>query len=102
MAAPAAGGKADTGLGESDDEDDDEEDDMGHSRGFMSWRLRQKAVTCSVLCAEKEEETEHVIICAFVEYLGRRSFSVPQGRAGLNTTTVYSLPTSLLFFFDVR
>lgn len=46
------GGKADTGLGERDDEEDDEEDDIGHSRGFMSWRPRQKAVTCSVLCAE--------------------------------------------------
>lgn len=52
MAAPAVGGKADTGLGERDDEDDDDEDDIGHSAGFMSWRLRQKAVTCSVLCTE--------------------------------------------------
>lgn len=54
MAAPAVGGKADTGLGERDDDDDDEEDDIGHSRGFMSWRLRQKAVTCSVLCRERD------------------------------------------------
>lgn len=53
MAAPAVGGKADTGLGESDDEDDDEEHDMGHSGGFMSWRLRQKAVTCSVLWTDR-------------------------------------------------
>lgn len=64
MAVPAAGGKADTGLGERDDEDDDEEDDIGHSRGFMSWRLRQKAVTCSVLCAERDRETEHVTFYA--------------------------------------
>lgn len=48
------GGKADTGLGERDDKDDDEEDDIGHSRGFMSWRLRQKAATCSVLCTGRE------------------------------------------------
>lgn len=56
------GGRADTGLGERDDEDDDEEDDIGHSRGFMSWRLRQKAVTCSVLCTERDEknQTEYV------------------------------------------
>lgn len=49
MAVPPVGGKADTGLGERDDEEDDEEDDIGHSGGFMSWRLRQKAATCSVL-----------------------------------------------------
>lgn len=52
------GGKADTGLGERDDEDDEEEDDIGHSRGFMSWRLRQKAVTCSVLC--QRNKTWHI------------------------------------------
>lgn len=56
MAAPAVGGKADTGLGERDDDDDDDEDDIGHSRGFMSWRLRQKAVTCSVLCTERDKQ----------------------------------------------
>ena len=56
VAAPAVGGKADTGLGERDDDDDDEEDDIGHSRGFMSWRLRQKAVTCSVLCRERDKQ----------------------------------------------
>lgn len=50
------GGKADTGLGERDDEDDDDEDDIGHSAGFMSWRLRQKAVTCSVLCTEGDKK----------------------------------------------
>lgn len=64
------GGKADTGLGERDDEDDDEEDDMGHSRGFMSWRLRQKAVTCSVLCTDREKckrrDKRHVAFYAFV------------------------------------
>lgn len=49
MAAPPTGGNADTGLGERDDDDDEEEDDIGHSWGFMSWRLRQKAVACSVL-----------------------------------------------------
>lgn len=51
-AAPAAGSSADTGLGERDDEEEDEDDDMAQSRGFMSWRPRQKAVTCSVLCSE--------------------------------------------------
>lgn len=58
MAMPGAGGKADTGLGERDDEDEDEEDDIGRSRGFMSWRLRQRAVTCSVLCGERENTSE--------------------------------------------
>ena len=43
------GGKAETGLCVRDEDDDDEEHDVGQSRGFMSWRLRQKAVTCSVL-----------------------------------------------------
>lgn len=43
------GGKADTGLGERDDDEDEEEEDIGHSRGVMSWRLRQKEATCSVL-----------------------------------------------------
>lgn len=62
VAVPAVGGKADTGLGDRDDEDEDEEDDMGHSRGFMSWRLRQKAVTCSVLCVEGDRETESFIL----------------------------------------
>lgn len=41
VAEPTVGGRADTGLGERDDEDEEEEDDIGHSRGFMSWRLRQ-------------------------------------------------------------
>ncbi|TNN59059.1 hypothetical protein EYF80_030693 [Liparis tanakae] len=54
VATPAAGGSADTGLGGRDDEEDEEEDDTGHSGGFMSWRPRQKAATCSVLCAERE------------------------------------------------
>lgn len=44
------GGKADTGLGERDEDEEEEEEDMGHSSGFMSWRLRQKVATCSVLC----------------------------------------------------
>lgn len=39
------GGRADTGLGERDDDEDEEEEDIGRSREFMSWRLRQKAVT---------------------------------------------------------
>lgn len=69
MAVPAVGGKADTGLGERDDEDEDEEDDIGHSRGFMSWRLRQKAVTCSVLCTEGEKETQDVIFWLFRIFL---------------------------------
>lgn len=43
------GGRPDTGLGDRDDDEDEEEEDMGHSREFMSCRLRQKAVTCSVL-----------------------------------------------------
>lgn len=46
-AAPGVGGKADTGLGVREDEDEDEEQDMGHSRGFMSCWLRQKAGTAS-------------------------------------------------------
>lgn len=72
MAGPAVGGKADTGLGERDDEDDDEEDDIGHSRGFISWRLRQKAVTCSVLCTKREKckrrDKQHVTFYAFVGF----------------------------------
>ena len=67
------GGKADTGLGERDDEDDDEEDDIGHSRGFMSWRLRQKAVTCSVLCTQRDKEhffmLEKAAISAFLKII---------------------------------
>lgn len=54
------GGKADTGLGESDEEDEEEDDDMGHSSGFMSWRLRQKAVTCSVLCGAERRRRRRV------------------------------------------
>lgn len=53
MAVAAVGGKADTGLGERDEEEEDEEEDIGQSREFMSWRLRQKAVTCSVLCGQR-------------------------------------------------
>lgn len=57
VAAPVTGGKADTGLGESEEDEEEEDDDMGHSSGFMSWRLRQKAVTCSVLCgAERRQQ----------------------------------------------
>lgn len=41
----AGGGKGESGLGEEDT----------HSEGFMSWRLRQKAATCSVLCKLKRE-----------------------------------------------
>lgn len=65
MAAPAVGGRADTGLGERDDEDDDEEDDIGHSMGFMSWRLRQKAVTCSVLYTAREKQyvNKQILFC---------------------------------------
>lgn len=66
MARPAVGGRADTGLGERDDEDDDEEDDIGHSMGFMSWRLLQKAVTCSVLCTAREKQyVNKQITCIF-------------------------------------
>lgn len=50
------GGKADTGLGERDDDEDEEEEDIGHSRGFMSWRLRQKVATCSVLCKRTDRD----------------------------------------------
>lgn len=39
------GGRADTGLGEREDDEDEEEEDIGHSWGFMSWRLRQKVAT---------------------------------------------------------
>ena len=43
--APGAGHSA-SGLGE-------EEEEAAHSDGFMSWRLRQKAATCSVLYGEE-------------------------------------------------
>lgn len=43
----AGGGKGESGLGEEDT----------HSEGFMSWRLRQKAATCSVLCKSKRDRT---------------------------------------------
>lgn len=49
------GGKADTGLGERDEDEDEEEEDTGHSRGFMSWRLRQNVATCSVLCKRSRQ-----------------------------------------------
>lgn len=39
------GGHGESGLGE---------EEMAHSDGFMSWRLRQKAATCSVLCNDEE------------------------------------------------
>lgn len=42
----AGGGKGDSGLGEEDT----------HSKEFMSWRLRQKAATCSVLCKKGGEK----------------------------------------------
>ena len=54
------GGRADTGLGDRDEEEDEEEHDMGHSLGFMSWRLRQKTVTCSVLWTDGDRETGRV------------------------------------------
>lgn len=50
------GGKADTGLGERDDDEDEEEEDIGHSRGFMSWR--QKVATCSVLCKRSRQGSD--------------------------------------------
>lgn len=59
------GGRVDTGLGESEEEDDEEDDDMGHSSGFMSWRLRQKAVTCSVLCGA-ERRRRHCVLKGFL------------------------------------
>lgn len=62
------GGKADTGLGESEEEDEEEEDDMGHSSGFMSWRLRQKVVTCSVLCGAERRRRR----CVFKRFLGEK------------------------------
>lgn len=74
MAAPAVGGRADTGLGERDDEDDDEEDDIGHSMGFMSWRLRQKAVTCSVLYTAREKQYVKQILCVFRILLDKAAF----------------------------
>lgn len=49
MAVPTAGGAAETGLGDKEEEAEDEDEAPGHSRVFMSWRLRQKLVTCSVL-----------------------------------------------------
>lgn len=72
------GGKADTGLGERDDEDDDEEDDIGHSREFMSWRLRQKAVTCSVLCTGRDKETEQFIFSRICRILWQRRLRLEQ------------------------
>lgn len=63
------GGKADTGLGESEEEDEEEDDDIGHSSGFMSWRLRQKAVTCSVLCGTERRRRR----CIFKGVSGGRA-----------------------------
>lgn len=54
-AGPGVGGRADTGLGDRDDDEDEEEEDIGHSREFMSCRLRQKAVTCSVLWKRRRQ-----------------------------------------------
>lgn len=59
-AGPGVGGRADTGLGERDDDEDEEEEDIGHSKEFMSWRLRQKAVACSVPCKKTEKGREEM------------------------------------------
>ena len=57
IAAGVGVGMGETGLG-AHEEDEDDEDEAGHSAGFMSWRLRQNAVTCSVLWMESAQIRE--------------------------------------------
>lgn len=90
------GGRADTGLGERDDDEEEEEEDIGHSREFMSWRLRQKAVTCSVLCKKTETSREEMkskscghLLCGVLH---------PVTSAGRKARLIQYLPFSSLGF----